>query len=270
MKREERQNQILDLLASRGQIDVEEVVKQLGTSPATARRDLDALAAASLLTRTHGGAVSNSVAYDLPSRYQRDSNDRAKAQIAKLAADMVSQNMVIGLSGGTTTKAIASELSLRQDLVGEPGRVTLTVVTNAVNIASMLAVRPHIRVMVTGGVLNDRSYELVGPMAQSSLAKITIDLAFVGINGLDPEVGPMVSDEMEAAVNEQMIRQSSSSYLVADSSKIGRRSFVILDRQNLTGIITDNDATSEQLGALAKAGMRAAMDVAEYRPEEKS
>lgn len=269
MKREERQNQILDLLASHGQIDVEEVVKQLGTSPATARRDLDALAAASLLTRTHGGAVSNSVAYDLPSRYQRDSHDTAKVQIAKIAADMVSQNMVIGLSGGTTTKAIASELGLRQDLVGEPGRVTLTVVTNAVNIASMLAVRPHIRVMVTGGVLNDRSYELVGPMAQSSLEKITIDLAFVGINGLDPAVGPMVSDELEAAVNEQMIRQASRSYLVADSTKIGKRSFVILNRENLSGIITDDGATNEQLGALAEAGMRAAMNVEPYQPEKK-
>jgi len=270
MKREERQNQILDLLASRGQIDVDEVVKQLGTSPATARRDLDALAAASLLTRTHGGAVSNSVAYDLPSRYQREHNDQAKTQIAKMAADMVSQHMVIGLSGGTTTKAIASELGLRQDLVGEPGRVTLTVVTNAVNIASMLAVRPHIRVMVTGGVLNERSYELVGPMAQSSLAKITLDLAFVGVNGLDPEVGPMVSDEMEAAVNEQMIKQAKSSYLVVDSSKLGKRSFIILDRENLTGVITDKGATEGQIGALGAAGMRAVMDVAHYQPEEES
>ena len=78
MKREERLNHILDLLASRGQIDVDEIVQQLSTSPATARRDLDSLAAASLLTRTHGGAVSNSVAYDLPSRYQREEHDEEK------------------------------------------------------------------------------------------------------------------------------------------------------------------------------------------------
>lgn len=268
MKREERLNQILDLLASQGQIDVEEIVTQLQTSPATARRDLDSLAAASLLTRTHGGAMSNSVAYDLPSRYQREDHDEQKIYIAKLASSMVAQNMVVGLSGGTTTKAIATELALRQDLVGEPGRVTLTVVTNAVNIASMLAVRPHIRVMVTGGVLNERSYELVGPLAQSALAKITLDLAFVGVNGLDPETGPMVSDEMEAAVNEQMIKQASRSYVVVDSSKIGRRSFVILDRSNLTGIITDEQATPEQIGALAVAGMRTTMNVVEYKPEQ--
>lgn len=255
MKREERLNHILDLLANKGQIDVDEIVQQLGTSPATARRDLDSLAAASLLTRTHGGAVSNTVAYDLPSRYQREDHDEEKVQIAKVAAAMVGKDMVVGLSGGTTTKAIATELSLRQDLVGEPGRVTLTVVTNAVNIASLLAVRPHIRVMVTGGVLNDRSYELVGPLAQSSLSKITMDLSFLGVNGLDPEDGLMVSDEMEAAVNELLIRQATRSFVVVDSSKIGQRSFVILDRENLTGVITDQHISSEQRAALNAAGM---------------
>lgn len=255
MKRQERLNHILDLLASNGQIDVEQIVQQLGISPATARRDLDSLDAASLLSRTHGGAVSNTVAYDLPSRYQREGSDSQKMQIAKLASSMVKIDTVVGLSGGTTTKAIATELGTRQDLVGEPGRITLTVVTNAVNIASLLAVRPHIRVMVTGGVLNERSYELVGPMAQNSLSKITLDLAFVGVNGLDPKIGAMVGDEMEAAVNEMMIQQSRNSYLVADSSKIGRSSFVILDRENLTGIITDHKVTDEQREALSGAGM---------------
>lgn len=255
MKREERLNHIFDLLASRGQIDVDEIVQQLSTSPATARRDLDSLAAASLLTRTHGGTVSNSVAYDLPSRYQREEHDEEKVQVAKAAAALVEKDMVIGLSGGTTTKAIATELGLRQELVGEPGRVTLTVVTNAVNIASLLAVRPHIRVMVTGGVLNDRSYELVGPMAQASLAKITLDLSFVGANGLDAQTGPMVGDEMEAAVNEQLIRQPERSFVLVDSSKIGQRSFVILDREHLTGIITDTKVTDAQRAALATGGM---------------
>ncbi|MFJ2618932.1 DeoR/GlpR family DNA-binding transcription regulator [Glutamicibacter sp. NPDC087344] len=255
MKREERLNHILDLLANRGQIEIDELVQQLDTSPATARRDLDSLAAASLLTRTHGGAVSNSVAYDLPSRFQRDEHDEEKLQIAKAAVALVRKDMVVGLSGGTTTKAIATELGLCQELAGEPGRVTLTVVTNAVNIASLLAVRPHIRVMVTGGVLNDRSYELVGPMAQSSLARITLDLSFVGANGLIAETGPMLRDEMEAAVNEQLVRQSARSFVVADSSKIGQRSFVILDKEHLTGVITDTKVTQAQRAALAAGGM---------------
>lgn len=256
MKREERLNHVLDLLARHGKIDVEQIVEQLGVSAATARRDLDSLAAASLLTRTHGGAVSSTVAYDLPARYQNDSRDDEKAQIARAAAAMVRPDMVVGLSGGTTTKAIAHELGMRQDLIGEPGRITLTVVTNAVNIAGLLAVRPHIRVMVTGGVLNARSYELVGPMAQAALGKITMDLCFVGVNGLDPRLGPMVSDEMEAAVNELMVAQSRDSYLVLDSSKVGTRSFVILDTVNLTGVITDRQLDAGQLAALDAAGLK--------------
>lgn len=255
MKREERLNQILDLLGARGQLDVDEIVQRLEVSPATARRDLDSLAAASLLTRTHGGAVSNTVAYELPARFQKDTNDGLKAQIAKRASSMVRQDMVVGLSGGTTTKAIATELGMREDLVGEPGRTTLTVVTNAVNIAALLAVRPHIRVMVTGGVLNARSYELVGPLAQSALAKITLDLAFVGVNGLDPTIGPMVGDEMEAAINEQMIQQAEHSYLVVDSTKIGSRSFIILNREEVDGVITDDQLSGPQRAELEASGL---------------
>lgn len=255
MKREERLNAILELLSQHGKVEVDEIVHRLEVSPATARRDLDSLAEASLLSRTHGGAISNTVAYDLPVRYQKEEAAVQKHAIAALAAAMVTQDMVVGLSGGTTSSAIATQLGMRRDLVNESGRTTFTVVTNAVNIAAMLAVRTHVKVMVTGGVLNPRSYELVGPFAEQSLEKVTLDVAFVGINGLEAQIGPTVSDELEASINDLMIRRARRSYLVCDSTKIGHSAFASLTTSTFSALITDDQITEEQRRELVEAGI---------------
>lgn len=255
MKREERLNAILEMLSRSGKIEVDEIVHKLEVSPATARRDLDSLAVASLLSRTHGGAISNTVAYDLPVRYHKEEAAVQKHAIAVLAAAMVTQDMVVGLSGGTTSSAIATQLGMRRDLVNESGRTTFTVVTNAVNIAAMLAVRTHVKVMVTGGVLNPRSYELVGPFAEQSLEKVTLDVAFVGINGLEAHIGPTVSDELEAAINDLMIHRARRSYLVCDSTKIGHSAFAALRTSTFSALITDDRITEEQKRELVEAGI---------------
>ncbi|NKF30621.1 DeoR/GlpR transcriptional regulator, partial [Pseudomonas sp. BGM005] len=136
MKRAARLNAILDLLAADGEVNVDELVERFGASAATTRRDLDSLAEQRLLTRTHGGAVAHDVAYELPIRYRSHQRTQQKASIAQAAAALVAPGMVVGLSGGTTTTAIAAALAARDDLSAGPG---ITVVTNAVNIAAQLA-----------------------------------------------------------------------------------------------------------------------------------
>jgi len=246
MKRPERLNAILDLLAESTQVEVEDIVNKLEVSPATARRDLDHLAAQRLLTRTRGGATSETVAYDLPKRYSKDQQAAKKRAIAHAASDLIPRGAVIGLCGGTTSTAIASVLATRRDLMEPSNKPTLTVVTNAINIASQLAVRPNIKIMVTGGILSPRSYELVGPYATSILQQVALDFAFVGVNGLDPEIGPTVNDEGEAAVNSLLARRAGQAYIVADSSKIGVRSFATMSGYTFGNLITDDGITVEQ------------------------
>ncbi|MGO2004303.1 DeoR/GlpR family DNA-binding transcription regulator [Arthrobacter rhombi] len=254
MTRNERLSSILALLAEDGQVEVDEIVDKLGVSPATARRDLDSLDSQRLLTRTHGGATTNALAYDLPGKYNRDPAATRKRWIGAYAAALVEPDMSIGLSGGTTSSAIATALGLRADLQQEPARPTLTVVTNAVNIASALAVRNHVKVMVTGGVLNPRSYELVGPFAEQTLGRVTLDIAFIGVGGLHPQAGATVADEGEAAVNELMGARALRSYLVVDSSKLGVRSFASVSGDDLRHVITDPGITTEQQNRLEESG----------------
>lgn len=251
MKRAARLNAILDLLAETGEVTVEELVDRFGASPATTRRDLDTLAEQRLLTRTHGGAVAQAVAYELPIRYKSHLRTEQKERIAQAAAALVAPGTVVGLSGGTTTTAIAAAIAARDDLA-EGG---ITVVTNAVNIAAQLATRPDIKVVVTGGVIHSRSYELVGPFVEQLLRGVRLDIAFIGVNGMDAAAGATTQDEREAAVNRMMAERARRAVVVTDGSKLGAVAFAAVGgRELFSTVITDGGADAEHLSALRAAG----------------
>jgi DeoR family transcriptional regulator of aga operon len=162
---------------------------------------------------------------------------------------------VVGLCGGTTSTAVANVLGSRPDLMEPSPQPTLTVVTNAINIAAQLVMRPQIKTVMTGGVVHARSYELVGPYSDVVLEKVTLDIAFIGVNGIDPVVGATVHDEGEASVNSLMARRATRAVVVADSSKIGRKAFATLAVPKvLTTLITDDGITPEQRAAFVEHG----------------
>lgn len=256
MNRSLRLASLLELLAERGQLRVEEIVEALSISPATARRDLDTLAEQRLLARTRGGALSLEVAYDLPIRYKSEQNADLKQRIASAASAMVGKDDIIGLSGGTTSTAVATALAARADIAEHTTGPALTIVTNAVNIASQLAMRPQIKTVLTGGILNSRSYELIGPFAEATLHELTMDVAFIGVNGIDAVVGPTLHNELEAKVNSLMARRAERVVIIADSTKIGRRVFASMNLPNShTTLLTDPGITPEQQRALTESGI---------------
>ncbi len=252
MKRAARLHAILDLLATAGEVTVEELVERFGASAATTRRDLDSLAEQRLLTRTHGGAVAQTIAYELPIRYKSHLRTQQKESIAQAAAALVAPGMVVGLSGGTTTTAIAAALAARDDLAAGTG---ITVVTNAVNIAAQLATRPEIKVVVTGGVIHSRSYELVGPFVEQLLRGVRLDIAFIGVNGMDAGAGASTQDEREAAVNRMMAERARRAVVVTDSSKLGTVAFASVgDAELFPLVLTDDGADAASVSALRDAG----------------
>jgi DeoR family transcriptional regulator of aga operon len=251
MTRAERLTALLELLVADGRIDVEHAGRHFGVSAATIRRDLDYLADQQLLSRTHGGAVPNSTSYDLPLRYKSSSRGEAKARIAERAVSMLWPGCTLSLNGGTTTVEIARAI---------PGSAALhngvTVVTNAINIATELTVRPYIKIVVCGGVARPQSYELVGSLASETLGQLTTDICFLGTIGLDPVAGVTTHDEAEAAINRVMVKQAKRTLVVADSSKLGRVGFSrICHVTEVDGIITDDGAAPEMINALAATGV---------------
>ncbi len=255
MDRYERLSTLLDILGQRGKVDVDDLADELGVSAATIRRDLDHLAEQQLLTRTRGGAVANNVAYDLPLRYKTARHATEKERIGKAAAALVARGSVVGLNGGTTTTEIARALAIRPDLSAseEPA---LTVVTNALNIANELAVRPHVKIVVTGGVARPQSFELIGPLATRILDEITLDLVFLGVDAVDPADGAYAHNEGEASINRLMAERARRVAVIADSSKIGMHAFAqICPTAAIHLLITDATASPEAIAAFQAEGV---------------
>jgi len=256
VSRYRRWNELLELLAVSGQLQVDQAARELGVSEATVRRDLDELSRQQMLTRIRGGAVAQGVTYDLPLRYKSERHPSEKQRIAALAAGLVKPGQIVGLNGGTTTTEVARALAIRSDLnAGLPSPV-LTVVTNALNIATELAVRQHIKIVTTGGVARPQSYELTGPLATGVLEQVALDLAVLGVDGIDAVTGATAHHEGEASINRLMAQRASKVVVVADSSKVGRRAFArICAAREIDVLVTDAGIRTDDAALLEEAGV---------------
>lgn len=254
--RYDRLNALLEALTERRQMTVEQLSNVLGVSPATIRRDLDHLAHQQLLTRTRGGAVASGVT-DLPLRYKTGRHASEKGRIGEVAARLVTPGMVVGMNGGTTTTEVARSLAQRKDLVIDGDEQLVTVVTNAINIAGDLAPRRHVKVVVTGGVARPQSYELIGPLAQQVIDELSLDVMFLGLDGIHANGGATTVHEGEASINRALAARARKVVAVADGSKIGVRSFArICHLSDIDVLITTPDlADVRSLEALCDAGV---------------
>lgn len=255
MSRDARWKALLELLVERGRLDVEDAAAELAVSAATIRRDLDQLAEQQMLVRTRGGAVVHGVSYELPLRYKTARQATEKERIARAVAELVAPGEAVGLTGGTTTTEVARALAVRADLA--TGSPALTVVTNALNIANELAVRPQFKIVVTGGVARPQSYELVGPLVDGVLGQITLDVAVLGVVAFDARHGAAAHDEAEAAINRLLCERAARVVVAADSSKLGGRAFARICAAELVDtLVTDAAAEPEAVRAFEEAGVR--------------
>jgi DeoR family transcriptional regulator of aga operon len=133
---------------------------------------------------------------------------------------------------------------------------SLTVITNALNIAVELADTPDVTLIMIGGLLRPVSCSFVGPQAEAMMNEFHADRLFLAVDGFDLENGPSTPDVLEAQLNNVMMRSAKEVNVVTDSSKLGRRSVSKigpLDR--IRRLITDNRATQEFTEALRKKGI---------------
>ncbi|APA96398.1 DeoR/GlpR family DNA-binding transcription regulator [Nocardia seriolae] len=252
--RPQRWNRLLELLAESGRLSVEEAAERLGVSTATVRRDFTALADQQLATRTHGGIVATAVAYDLPARYRH--GDRARERIAEHTAALVDSSAVVGLNGGTTTTAVARALAGRTDPSAAEDE-QLTIVTNALNIAAELVLRPHLRTICLGGMARRESYELHGPLAERALAELRMNTVVLGVNAISAEGGAQCRHLDEAGVSTEMVRRAEQTIVATTSDKLVSTALArICPIEAVHVLVTDTDADPETVAAIRAAGTR--------------
>jgi DeoR family fructose operon transcriptional repressor len=227
---EERKREILKLLQQHGKVRNLDLSKILGVSEPTIRKDIADLDQENLVIRTHGGAILNESTSKEPNfSDKRDTSHDQKEAIAKLAISLIKPNNTLLLDSGTTTYEIANLL----------GDIPLTIVTNSLDIAQLLESKPNCEVIVIGGTMRWHTRALVGPIANVTLQRLHVDLAFIGTNAINQQ-GFSTPNLLEAETKSHMIKASKRAYIVCDSSKIGSTSLIqFASFKELSGLITD-------------------------------
>jgi len=241
----QRQERLREFIRGRGVVRVDEIISELGVSPATARRDLDALEQTGRIKRVHGGAMSIETRLDEPLFDAKTSlHAKEKQRIAKAAAEMIHAGETVFLDGGSTVLELARLLVDRQDI---------TVVTNSLRAAIELSGRGP-QLVIVGGELRRRSQTVVGAFTRLLLEQVHITKAFMGTMGLSLDEGITTSDPSEAYTKELVAAKADKVILLTDSSKIGKSSFAKAGRlDDVDMVITDSAVEAKLERELRKA-----------------
>ena len=239
MYAEERRQAMAELVAQRGRLSVTDLADAYAVTTETVRRDLSVLERAGVIRRVHGGAVPADALTVLETAVgDRDlAQAEQKDQIAKAALDLLPPaGGSLLLDAGTTTSRLATLL---------PRDLRLTVITNAVPVASRLADLPGVDLHLLPGRVRRTTQAAVGEETVAALTLLRADVAFVGTNGIDLEHGLSTPDHSEAAAKRAMVRAGRRVVVLADSSKIGRENTVRFAELGEIDVLVTDDGIDE-------------------------
>jgi DeoR/GlpR family transcriptional regulator of sugar metabolism len=246
-----RRERLLALLQhSDAEVHVAQLQSLFGVSSVTVRTDLAALAEQGLVVRTYGGAtrVPERRRSELSFAAREASNIDLKQQIGLAAAELISDTSAAVLDASTTALAIARALKSRQ-------WQALTVITNGLFTALELAGVEGVTTLLTGGIVRDTGFSLVGPVARDQLSRVNAVIGFFGGSGLTVTHGLTDVNLDEVDTKTALLETCQRVVAVVDHTKLGQvgvATFAPLARLNL--IITDGQADPACLAQLRAAG----------------
>lgn len=252
-KRQDRINQLLDILSIKKRLTADEVSSQLGISDSSTRRLFLDLEQSGQAVRILGGIqyieqVRSDYSFDILQK----SHYSEKREIAELAAQLIESRDVVYLDSGTTVfqLAIAIKNGIAQQKINQ-----LRVITNS--FANMQMLNEVCEVVLIGGIYRPMRRDFAGYAAEQFIKTFYYKKAFLGGDGFDFTQGFMGTDMETSRLNEVVIGQSEQSFALLDSSKIGRRSFTrYADIADIDVLITDRGITGEDENKCLQAGLK--------------
>ena len=249
VKSVERHRFIIDYLRNYKHVNVSYLSETLQVSEVTIRKDLDKLEEDHILIRTHGGASLNESLIFEPSFLDKEDKRTAEKQaIATEAAKLIESGMKIVLSTGTTVGYLPVLLRDKD---------SLTVVTNAINIATQLVHEPNVDLLLTGGYTRKSTYALIGEAAIRSLEDIYCQYAFIGTNGINAKYGITTPSMEEGAVVRKIIESAQQTVVLADHSKFEQAAFYrVCPIEKIHILITDHHTSPSILQQFEDKGIQ--------------
>ena len=239
-----RQRRLLDLVRAQRSASVDALSQALGVTPQTVRRDARLLRGAGLLARFHGGvALPEPGAENIAYGERQSINADGKRRIARALAARVPEGCSLILNIGTTTEAVARALARHRGL---------RVVTNNLNVAAILADNADSEVIVAGGIVRPRDRGIVGEAAVEFIRQFKVDIAVIGISGIEPDGTLRDFDWREVRVAQAIIAQAREVWLVADHTKFGRHAMVELAHVSQVDALYTDAPPPEPLAAVLR------------------
>lgn len=249
MNTTERRHEIVQLALADGRVDVPELARRFAVSDVTIRADLKLLNDRGILVRTRGGALaSNRVLRELSLAEKASEGAGIKRKLAERACDFIQSGDSLILDSGTTTAEIAKQLDRFE---------RLSVMTNGLNVAQILATMSGVEVMITGGTLRKKSQSFFGRHAEESLSRYHFDKLILGVDGFDLNAGITTHFEHEAVLNRRMCEAAKRIIVVTDSSKFDRAGLhKIRGFGEIDVLVTDAGIPDKFANALENCGVR--------------
>lgn len=246
MQNHERRTRLIDIIRVRGFAALDELVRELGVSESTVRRDLDALEEQGAAKRTHGGVLYSGGMPRLAEFDDRQpANWAAKRAIAARAATIINDGETVLLDGGTTTYEVA------RLLVGR----SLQVVTNSLPVANLFASEARTDLVLLGGYVSPRTGVCLGPYANDLLSRLHVTTTVLSAAGISEE-GLFNAHLLLAETEQAMLRAAGRCIVVADSSKFGRKSLTLVAGLDAVDtVVSDEGLPSQWREFVAKAGV---------------
>jgi DeoR/GlpR family transcriptional regulator of sugar metabolism len=242
-----RLERIRKFLQDHQRVDIVELAKSFGVSQITIRRDLEKLETIGHVHRTIGGAVpSERMAFEFDFAIRRQSCQREKRAIAQRAMQLIQPGHRLILDTGTTTLELAHLLKEAQEI---------TVITPSLAVASVLQFSPGVQTVILGGIFRQGSADLTGAITEANLDMFAVDIAFQGTDALGEDGSMYNSDMRIAKVDQKIRRRAQRTYILSDSSKIGKTALVASGYlQQVDGLITDDKLKPQYHKAFKQLG----------------
>lgn len=225
MKQTQRHESIIELVRRQGYVSTEELVEHFQVSPQTIRRDLNELAEQNKIQRHHGGAaLTHSSAVNAAYHDRKVMYLEEKKRIAEQVAHLIPDGATLFIDIGTTPEAVAHALLNHKNL---------RVVTNNINVATLLMQKEDFRIILAGGEVRSRDGGIIGEATLDFISQFRLDFGILGISGIDSDGSLLEFDYHEVRTKRAIIENSRSVVLVTDHSKFGRNAMVNLGKLDL-------------------------------------
>jgi len=240
-----RQSSLLNLVRGQGFVSIEALSNELGVTLQTVRRDVQRLSEAGMLARFHGGArAAMSTTQNIAYQQRKALQAEAKSRIGRVIAQRVPNGSSLFINIGTTMEAVAHALVDHRDL---------RVITNNLQVASILSDAPSCQVIVAGGEMRAVDRGIVGEMAVDFIRQFKVDIGLIGISGIEPDGSLRDFDYREVQVARTIMGQSRQVWLAADHSKFLRAAIVELANvRDIDMLYTDESPSRIMMALLAE------------------